>query len=231
VVVDPSGAATGQGTVNIYDVVDITGPIVIDGSAVSSTITTPGQVARLTFSGTTGQRVSANSTATGMTGCWSLTILKPDGTQLASTFTCGSSAFIEPQTLPTSGSYTVLVDPSGAATGQATVNLYNVVDVTGSITLGGSAVNVSLPAPGQNASYTMSGTLGQQATVRVTGSTFNCVTVTLLKPDGTTLTSTFTCGSNFNLATQTLPVTGTYTIKVDPNGATPGSLSLSVTNP
>src|SRR6185295_19050552 len=145
VVVDPSGAATGQGTVNIYDVVDITGPIVIDGSAVSSTITTPGQVARLAFTGTAGQRVSANSTATSMTGCWSLTILKPDGTQLASTFTCGSSAFIEPQTLPVGGSYTVLVDPSGAATGQATVNLYNVVDVTGSITLGGAAVNVSLP--------------------------------------------------------------------------------------
>ena len=77
----------------------------------------------------------------------------------------------------------------------------------------------------------MSGTSGQQATVRVTGSTFSCVTVTLLKPDGTSLTSTFTCGSNFNLATQTLAVTGTYTITVDPNSSSTGSLSLSVTNP
>ena len=151
--------------------------------------------------------------------------------QLGNTFTCGSTAFVEPQTLPVSGTYTLVVDPSGAGTGQATVNLYDVVDVTGSITLGGSAVNVSLPVPGQKASFTMSGTAAQQATVRVTGSTFSCVTVTLLKPDGTSLTSTFSCGGAFNLATQTLPVTGTYTITVDPNGASAGSMSLSVTNP
>lgn len=230
VLVDPSGAGTGQATVNIYDVVDVTGPITMDGPAVPVNITTPGQNARLSFDGTAGQRVSVNGSS-GLSTCWSIAILKPDGTQLANTFTCGSTAFIEPQTLPVTGSYTVLIDPSGAGTGSATANLYNVVDVTGSITLGGSSVNVSLATPGQKASYTMSGTSGQQATVRVVGSTFACVTVTLLKPDGTTLTSTFTCGSTFNLATQTLPVTGTYTVVVDPNTSSTGSLTLSVTNP
>jgi uncharacterized protein YhfF len=230
VVVDPSGSGTGQVTVNIYDVVDIADSIVIDGAGVSSTITTPGQVARLAFNGTAGQRVSLNSSSS-MTTCWTVAILKPDGTQLASNFTCGSGNFIEPQTLPVTGSYTVLIDPSGAGTGQATVNLYNVVDVTGPITLGGSAVNVNLTVAGQNASYTMSGTSGQQATVRVSSSTMSCVRVTLLKPDGTTLTTTFTCSGSFNLTTQTLPVTGTYTITVDPSGTNTGSMSLSVTNP
>ena len=228
-VVDPSGAVTGQATFNLYEVVDLTGSITIDGPAVSSTITTPGQVARLTFDGTAGQRVSANSTET-MNGCWTLAILKPDGTQLASDFTCGS-AFIEPLTLPETGTYTLLVDPQSAVTGGATMNLYNVVDVTGSITLGGSAVNVSITVPGQIATFTMDGTAAQQATVRVTSNTMSCVTVTLLKPDGTTLTTTFTCGVNFNLTTQTLPVTGTYTIKVDPSSTNTGSMSLSVTNP
>jgi hypothetical protein len=166
-----------------------------------------------------------------MTGCWTLAILKPDGSQLANNFTCGSTAFIEPQTLPATGSYTVLIDPSGAATGQATANLYNVVDFSGSITLGGPAVNVSLTVPGQKASYTMTATAGQQATVRVSGSTFSCVTVALLKPDGTSMVSTFSCGGTFNLATQTLPVNGTYTITVDPNSTSTGSMSLSVTNP
>jgi hypothetical protein len=37
--------------------------------------------------------------------------------------------------------------------------------------------------------------------------------------------------SSFNLATQTLPTTGTYTIVVDPPGATTGSINVSVTNP
>jgi hypothetical protein len=230
VLVDPSGNGTGTATITAYDVVDVTGSITIDGPSVSPTISTPGQVARLSFSGTAGLRVSVNSSSS-ISTCWTLAILKPDGSQLASVFSCGSSIFIEPQTLPASGSYTVLIDPSGNGTGQATVNLYNVVDVTGTLTLGGPAVNVSITVPGQNASYTFSGTTGQQATVRVSGSTISCVTVTLLKPDGTSLTSTFSCGSTINLATQTLPVTGTYTVTVNPNGASIGSLSLSVTNP
>jgi YD repeat-containing protein len=229
-VVDPSGAATGQATINAYDVVDLTGSAAIDGPAVSSTITTPGQTARLAFDGTAGQRVSVNSTSN-MTGCWTLAMLKPDATQLTSVFGCGSSIFIEPQTLPVSGAYTVLIDPSGAATGQATVNLYGVTDVTGAVTLGGLAVNVSLTAPGQNASLTLSATAGQQATVRVSGSTMSCVRVTLLKPDGSTVTTTFSCSGSFNLSTQTLPVTGTYTITIDPSGANTGSMSVSATNP
>jgi len=229
-VVDPSGAATGTATLNAYDVVDVTGSAVIDGPSVSSTLATPGQTARLAFNGTVGQRVSVNSTAS-TTGCWTLAILKPDATQLTSIFSCGSSIFIEPQTLTLSGTHTVLVDPSGAVTGQATVNLYGVVDGTGTLTLGGPAVNVSITVPGQNASLTFSGTAGQQATVKVSGSTMSCVRVTLLKPDGSSLTSTFSCSGTFNLATQTLPVTGTYTITVDPSGANTGSMSLSVTNP
>src|SRR5262249_15237673 len=127
---------------------------------VNSTIATPGQTARLSFDGTAGQKVSVTSSSS-LTTCWTLAILKPDGTNLTSIFTCSSSTFIDTQTLPVSGSYTVLIDPSGNGTGQTTVNLYNVVDVTGTLTLGGSAVNVSITVPGQNASYTFSGTTGQ----------------------------------------------------------------------
>lgn len=230
VVVDPSGAATGSATINAYDVTDVTGTITIDGPPVSPSLSTPGQTGRFTFTGTAGQKVSVNSTST-INGCWTLLLLKPDGTTLTSTFSCGSAIFIEPQVLPTTGSYTIVADPSGAATGQATLNLYNVVDVTGSITINAPAINVSLGTPGQIASYTFSGTASQQATVRVAGGTFACVRVTLLKPDGTSLTNTFSCGSTFNLATQVLPVTGTYTVTVDPNTSSTGSLNLSVTNP
>jgi hypothetical protein len=85
--------------------------------------------------------------------------------------------------------------------------------------------------PGENGNITFSGTSGQLVTVRIVGSTFSCVTVALVKPDGTNLTSTFTCGGTFNLAQQTLPTTGTYTIKVDPNSSSIGSANVSVTNP
>jgi hypothetical protein len=184
----------------------------------------------LAFTGTAGQRVSINSSSS-INGCWTLAILKPDGSSLTSTFSCSSSVFIEPQTLATSGTYTVLIDPNTSATGQATVNLYNVVDATGTLTVNGPAVNVSLTVPGQNASLTFSGTAAQQATVRVSGSTMGCVRVTLFKPDGTSFTNVFSCSGTFNLATQTLPTTGTYTVTVDPSGAALGSMNLSVTNP
>ncbi|HKR21393.1 MAG TPA: hypothetical protein VJS17_02315, partial [Pyrinomonadaceae bacterium] len=150
---------------------------------------------------------------------------------LASTFSCGATIFIEPQTLPVNGTYTVLIDPSGAGTGQATTNLYNVTDISGSVTINGSALPVNITIPGQVANITFSGTASQLATVRIASSTISCVTVTLLKPDGTSLTSLFTCGGTFNLTQQTLPTTGTYTIKIDPNTSNIGTANVSVTNP
>jgi YD repeat-containing protein len=230
IVIDPSGSGTGQTTTNLYNVVDTSQTITVDGASVVSPLNTPGQVARLTFSGTTSQRISVNSNST-FNACWTLSILKPDSTQLSSTFGCGSNIFIEPQQLPVAGTYTVVIDPSGSGTGQATTNLYNVTDVSGSVTINGSALPVTITKPGQNANITFSGTSSQLATVRIANSTFSCVTVTLLKPDGTSLTSTFSCGGTFNLSQQTLPTTGTYTIKIDPNGASTGSVNVSVTNP
>ena len=230
IVIDPSGSGTGQTTTNLYNVVDTSQTITVDGASVVSPLNTPGQVARLTFSGTTSQRISVNSNSTFNT-CWTLSILKPDSTQLSSTFGCGSGIFIEPQQLPVAGTYTVVIDPSGSGTGQTTTNLYNVTDVSGSVTINGSALPVTTTKPGQNANITFSGTSSQLATVRIANSTFSCLTVTLLKPDGTSLTSTFSCGGSFNLSQQTLPTTGTYTIKIDPNGAGTGSVNVSVTNP
>ena len=230
VLIDPSGTVTGQATINLYNVTDATGTITIGGPSVSSTISTPGQNARLTFSGTTGQRLSVNSTST-FTGCWTLTVLKPDGTQLTSIFSCLSGIFVEPQQLPVTGTYTLVIDPSGTVTGQATINLYNVTDATGTITIGGPSVHVVTTVPGQNANLTFSGNSGQQVTVRITNSSLQCVTVTLLKPDSTSLTSTFSCTGTFNLSTQTLPTTGTYTISINPSGANTGSVDISVTNP
>ena len=84
-----SGAVTGQATVNLYEVIDVTGTITANGPSVLVPLPTPGQNGRLTFEGTAGQRISANATGATFNGCWNLGIYKPDGTQLANTFSCG----------------------------------------------------------------------------------------------------------------------------------------------
>ena len=228
-VFDPSGAGTGQVTTTLYNVVDTTQSITIGGSSVVSPVGTPGQIARLTFTGSTTQRLSVRSDSN-FNACWTLTILKPDTTQLSSTFSCGDNIFVEPQLLPANGTYTLVIDPSGPGTGQTTTTLYNVTDVTGSVTINGTALLVTTSVPGQNANITFSGTATQAVTVRLATSTFSCVTVTVVKPDGTNLASTFSCSGTINLPT-TLPATGTYTIKIDPNGTNMGSANVSVTNP
>ena len=69
------------------------------------------KIARLTFTGSAGQRVSAN--ATGSFGSvLELRYLQADGTQLVNNFSCGGSNFFEPQVLPESGSYTLVIDPN-----------------------------------------------------------------------------------------------------------------------
>ena len=155
-----------------------------------------------------------------------VSIIKPDGSTLGSTMT----TFLDPQTLPSTGSYAVLLDPSAAYTGNATVTLYDVPpDVTGSLTINGVAFHVSITVPGQQAYLTFAGTSGQAITVRGANSTLGCVSILLTNPSGGG-SSIGPCTASFTLAS-TLTQTGTYTIRVDPSAANIGSVDMSVTSP
>lgn len=56
-------------------------------------------------------------------------------------------------------------------------------------------------------------------------------TVTLRRPGGSVMTSGGSSGGKFNLPSQTLPTTGTYTLVIDPGGAATGSIHVRVTSP
>jgi large repetitive protein len=232
IVVDPQGAATGSVALTLYDVPgDATASIVAGGGPATVTTTVPGQNARVTFSGAADQRISL---AVGPTCCsLRVSIVDPFGTTVvAPTSIAAAGGFIDTKTLAANGPHTIVVDPQGAPTGAVTLTLYDVPpDATAAITPDGAATTVTTTVPGQNARLTFAGTAGQQVTVRVTGSTYSCVRVTLLKPDNTSMTNVFSCGSSFNLSTQTLPTTGTYAVTVDPNSASIGSISVRVTSP
>ncbi len=208
--VDPSGTSTGNVSLTLNDATDATDTITPGGAAVVLTTTVPGQNARLTFSGTAGQRIAINASTT-FSVCWTLALVKPDGTNLSSTFTCGSGLFIDPQQLPVSGTYTILLDPSGTGTGQVTVTAYDVTDVTGTVAIDGPQVSQTTTVPGQTVRLTFSGTSGVRVSVNSTSTFTTCWTLAILKPDATQLSSTFTCGSSIFVDPILLPTTGTYT--------------------
>jgi hypothetical protein len=129
--------------------------------------------------------------------------------------------------LPVTGNYSILLDPYNANNGNVILTLSE--DLAPPISINDPlSLNFRV---GQNARLTFAGTAGQQITVKITNNTAGTTLVTLSKPDGTTLTSTNSGNSSFNLAAQTLPVTGTYSVQVDPSGANTGSLSLTLYDP
>jgi YD repeat-containing protein len=231
VLVDPGGTATGSVTLQLNTFSDLSGTITI-GTPLTVTTTGIGQNARYTFSGTAGQQISLTLTNSTYTGCIALatSILKPDGTNLGSTSICGATGFIDSMTMPVTGTYTVLVDPGGTATGSVTLQLNTFSDLSGTITIG-TPLTVTTTGAGQNARYTFSGTSGQQISLTLTNSTYTgCIALatSILKPDGTTLGSTSICGATGFIDSMTMPVTGTYTVLVDPGGTATGSVTLQL---
>jgi|GEM_PF-2109930 len=230
--INPDGAATGQVTVTIYTIIDMTGTITPGGPPVNVKITTPGQNARFTFTGSSEQIVAVQVTKSTFDSCGTtIAILKPDDSSLGSTPICGGTGFLDQQILPANGTYTLLVSPDEATTGQATVTMYTVVDLTGTITSDGMPVTVKITTPGQNARFTFTGRSGQVVTVQATKSTFDScgTTMAILKPDDSSLGSAPICNGNGLLDQQTLPVSGTYTLLVNPDEATTGQVIVTIT--
>jgi YD repeat-containing protein len=205
-------------------------------------VTTAGKIAMLVFDGTAGQRVSVRltgSTFPAGAGCFqggSLALLKPDGSTLGATDLCSGTIFLDAVTLPVAGTYTVLIDPKGTGTGSATMTVFSVTDVTGTVAADGSSTSFSLTTPGQNARYSFTGNATQRVNLTMTGSTIggsnSCLSsngaLAILKPDGTTLGSTSMCKPTTNLATQTLPAAGSYTVLVNPAGTNTGSATVTL---
>jgi hypothetical protein len=194
---------------------------------VTVTTTLAGQNARVTFSGTEGQRVSLDISGVTIPGTY-VYLLNPDGAQLSYVYSGTGGAFLDTQTLPATGTYTIFVDPSNTYTGSATLRLFTVpADAAGAITAG-TPVTVTAAAPGHNPRLTFTGVYGQRVSLSLTGSTINGSYVTLLRPDGTQQANIYMgTGASF-MDTQALSMPGTYTILIDPQGGNTGNLTVTL---
>jgi YD repeat-containing protein len=212
---DPVGAGTGTLALTLYSVpADFSDTITVTSAGSSSTIATtiPGQNGRVTFAGTSGDRVSV-AVGTGPLGTASLR--KPDDSSLASAAIGVATSFIDTTVLPSSGTYSLFADFSGANTGSVTLTAYAVpADVSNTITsinLGGSAVGVPITTPGQNGVLTFSGTSGHRYSVSVSAGPSG--SVALKRPDGTTQASVNSGALAAFIEPQTLSTTDAYSLR------------------
>lgn len=229
VFVDPQDANTGSMTLTLYNQPDLSGPITIDGASVPVTLTVPGQRARYTLSGTAGQQVNLGLSAVSLTAV-TVSLLKPDSAvwAVATVGTTGGS--LDPLALPVTGTYMLLVDPSGVSTGTITLTLST--ELTGTLTINAAPIAVDLSRPGRNARSTFAGTAAQQITGQITNNTIPPTTsATELNPDGSTLAFVWVSGATVTFPTQTLATTGTYSLVINPLGSNSGSLNLQITSP
>ncbi len=205
------------------------------GGNLTVTISSANTIGLVIFDGTAGHRLSlltSSNTMTSTGGATTISINNPDGSSLMSQSVTTSAPFISPQKLSTTGTYTIVVQPSGGATGSITLALYDVsLDITGSINVDGTGLTVSITSPGQIGTLLFTGTAAHLLTVHATSNSIGNVTLTLKDPNGGTVTTQNSSSSSFNLSTVALPVTGTYSISVLPNQANTGSITISVTTP
>ncbi len=226
--------STGSAPMRLYDITqDFLAPIAVNGPAMTADLTIPGEEARLTFTGKTGENISVNLTPNGTFQACSLnlTILNPDGSTLNSTTCVGEAQLISQVVLPMNGSYTLLFTSTDATTGTIAVNLYSYVNVTGTITVGGPPVGINLTTPGQIANLTFSATSGQSVIVNGIDSTAGCLSDNIYQ-GATTVSQDDECGTSWSASSVELPHTGRYTLSIVPfNPPYTGSLKVQLSKP
>jgi hypothetical protein len=215
---------------------DQAGSLTIGGGAQVLSFATPGQNGSWTFAGTAGQKVTLSVAAalTGVNGA-TVTVRKPDATLLSTLAVTNSGTLMEPTTLPTTGTYTVKVDPTSQAVGTITLNLYlSPADLSGALT-SGTPTTAALTTAGQNASYTITATAGQYLALRFANDSIQSTAVSVKTPSATTLIAATTFGTSGRFFDGVVaPATGTYTIKIDPQAIATGSVDVTAyvyTNP
>jgi Subtilase family len=237
IVVDPVGLETGAATVTLHEVPP--DPVVaaeVDGPPVTvSAGSVPGQNAVVRLSGEAGQRVAvrASGGTIGTSTCCSFKLSIPG--VLAPVTLGRNGGLLDTVRLPSTGEYSLFVDPQGTDAGSAALQISSVPeDATASIAPGGAPVSVGVSSLGQNVVTSFEGLAGQRVSLKVSGVTIGTSTccsarVSVAKADGSALVTPTLFGRNGAFVdTKTLPASGMYTILVDPQGADVGSATLQL---
>ncbi len=194
------------------------------------TIANPGDTASVDFSGVAGQKIFVDvPTTTIPDRCGALQLKGPDGGEITSGCIIGHNGYIDGTVLPTTGAYHIAVVPNDTI-GAATINLYTIHDQHGAVAPDGVAFAASINRPGEVSYATFNATEGQYVFVNIPGATVasQCGGVRIMQPDGSMLSDGCIINNKGNIDTKRIPVTGTYTVVVDPNDRIIGQASVQV---
>jgi Bacterial Ig domain/von Willebrand factor type D domain/Bacterial pre-peptidase C-terminal domain len=195
------------------------------GSPTAVTIDTVGQVGTRSFAGIAGQKYTLTVNSNTIPGA-DVTVRDPSGAVVTTQFVTGSNAFIGTFTLASTGTYTITVDPHDQ-TGTLTYTLKLVTDDVGATQLSLSTT-VTLGTIGESGKRTFQGTAGENVALIVVSNTIPNANVTVLDPSGGVVATLSVSSTTAFLNTFTLPVTGTYTVRIDPQGQSVGTLTFVV---
>ncbi len=121
---DPSAAVVGSVVFRLIRDTDEQGAIAIGGATVTATIGQPGAVSRFTFQGSAGQKVAVVATGSTLpSGCGLLQLRDAAAGTLTTGCVLDGKGGIDSFALATTGSFTVVVDPEAADTGQVQLQL------------------------------------------------------------------------------------------------------------
>ena len=254
ILVDPG---TNSGNLTLALITPLNGTLTVGGASLPLSLTPTGQRGFVTFSGTAGQYLTLELGSFGFAlPVGTISITTPSGAQLSSSSFNGQTNVpsIQLPVLPSSGTYTIFLDP-GQSSESLTLSLVPaVIFPAGSD--GSGTVNLS--DQNARAQITFTGTAGEYVAIAIQeggtqseggGGEISGIQTTVLAPDGSLLngsalmgfqnpTSSFTCATGpccgnsiINLGPlPTYAAGSTYTVIIQQTGGTGGNLGITVSN-
>ncbi|SCE66293.1 von Willebrand factor type D domain-containing protein [Micromonospora chokoriensis] len=223
---------TGRAAVRVYVARDVDGTLQANGPEVTATLDHPGARARYRFTGQQGERVFVEvPTSTLPHQCSPLELRDAEDRLLSSGCVINGVGEIDGTLLPTDGTYTVVVDPTGRTTGATTLRLVSSRDQAATITVGGPPVVATVERPGAVTTVRFTASAGTSVSLTATASDLpdQCGVLELRAPDGSPITSGCVINGAGDIEPTVLPTSGTYTVVVDPSGGATGQVALTLT--
>jgi len=225
----PAQASTGQAAT-------LASIPLTSGKPVKAVISRPGQRITYTFAATAHKHVTFQVTKFNFSdgsssGSFTLYFYKPGSTSPYASHDFFDNGYYD-FTPPLTGTWKVKLVPDGASVGSMTLTFAN--DVATNALSRGTPVSTTIKFQGQHAGYTFTATAGATRAFDVTnfnftdGSSSGSFTLYFYKPGST---SSYTSHDFFDNGSfdVTTPLSGTWSIQLVPDGASVGSMTLTMT--